>query len=140
MSKLMIKQQRADLVNKVVQVIASHGLRFFCDKESGRVARVEVDERGKVWWIDDYTGKRVYTHRAGFSSRWKGFSHGGTLRSLVEAFRDYICTGRPLHPGYLGPEGSWTDGNIWGYPPEDMQRVREEAGALPVFGQAGDQP
>ncbi len=36
------------------------------------------------------------------------------LWSLVEAFRGYIRTGEPLHPGYLGPE-RFGDSNIWGY-------------------------
>ena len=69
---------------------------------------MEVDHRGKVWIIDDYSGKRVFTHETVWGGRWRGFSHGGTLRSLVEAFRDYICTGEPLNRGYLGLNGSMT--------------------------------
>ena len=59
-------------------------------------------------------------------------SHGGTPRSHIEGFRDYIRTGEPLHPGYLGPE-RLDDSNIWGYDIEGMHAVREKAGALPVF-------
>lgn len=98
-----------------------------------RYARIEVDHRGRVWWIDDYSGERIYTHKTGISSRWRGFTHGGTLRDLVERFRDYTCTGESLPLWLLGPERSWSDGNIWGYPADAMQKVREQAGALPVF-------
>ncbi len=129
----MSKQQRAEQVNEAIKIIGSHGRRFFYSENHDRFARMEVDARGKVWFIDDYTGKRVYTHKTGFGGRWRGFSHGGTLRSLIEAFRDYISHGKPLHPGYLGPQ-RLSDSNIWGYQEEDMQKVRETAGALPVFG------
>jgi hypothetical protein len=61
-------------------------------------------------------------------------THGGTLRDLIKEFRDYICTGEPLHPGYLGPE-RFNDSNIWGCDEAGMQSVREQAGALPVFRQ-----
>ncbi|WP_232252148.1 hypothetical protein [Pseudomonas frederiksbergensis] len=56
------------------------------------------------------------------------------MKDLVKAFRDYICTGEPLHPGYLGPE-RFNDSNIWGYDEAGMKAVREQAGALPVFRQ-----
>ncbi len=102
------------------------------DAYVNRYASMEVDHRGKVWIIDDYSGKRVFTHETVWGGRWRGFSHGGTLRSLVEAFRDYICTGEPLNRGYLGPE-RFDDSNIWGYDEAGMKAVREQAGALPVF-------
>lgn len=82
----------------------------------------------------DYSGKRIFTHDTVWGGKWRGFTHGGTLRDLVKEFRDYICTGEPLHPGYLGPE-RFNDSNIWGYDEADMQSVREQAGALPVFRQ-----
>ena len=133
-SNLSIKCRRADQVNQVIRIIASHGRRFFYSSTVDRYASMEVDHRGKAWIIDDYSGKRVFTHETVWGGRWRGFSHGGTLRSLVEAFRDYICTGEPLHRGYLGPE-RFGDSNIWGYDEAGMKAVREQAGALPVFRQ-----
>ena len=53
---------------------------------------------------------------------------------MVEGFRDFIITGKPLDPFYLGPE-RFNGENIWGYPEDEMQKVREQAGALPVFRQ-----
>ncbi len=138
MNNLVTKRERCDQVNQAIRIIAAHGRRFF--HHAGEFASMEVDDRGRVWFIDDYSRKRIYTHEATFGNRWRGFTHGGTLRNLVERFRDFIRTGKPVHPGYLGQERE--DGsNIWGYEPEAMAIVRDEAGALPVFHQpAGAQP
>lgn len=95
---------------------------------------MEVDHRGKVWFIDDYSARRIFTHKTSRGGRWRGFSHGGTLRSLADAFREYIRTGEPISRFYLGPE-RFDDSNIWGYDEEGMKAVREQAGALPVFRQ-----
>jgi hypothetical protein len=132
--KLSLKRQRAEQVNQAIRIIADHGGRFFYSKAMNRYASMEVDNRGKVWFIDDYTGKRIFTHKTVWGGRWRGFSHGGTLRAVVEAFRDYTRTGEPMHPGYHGPE-RFNDSNVWGYDEESMRVVREQAGALPVFRQ-----
>lgn len=131
---LEAKKARADEVNQVISIIATHGRRFFFSQISQRYARIEVDARGKVWFIDDYSRNRIYTHQTTWGNKWRGFTHGGTLRALVEAFRDYIITGKSLDPFYLGPErNNLSHGNIWGYEPEAMLAVRELAVALPVF-------
>ena len=133
-NKLALKRKRAEHVNQAIRIIADHGRRFFYCQVVNRYASMEVDARGKVWFIDDYSGKRIFTHETVRGGRWRGFSHGGTLRAVVEAFRDYIRTGEPMHPGYLGPE-RFNDSNIWGYDKAGMKAVREQAGALPVFRQ-----
>lgn len=131
------KQSRCNLVNEAIRIIGSHGRRFFYCKSKDAWASMEVDARGRVWFVDDYTRRRVYTHEASFGNDWIGFSHGGTLRNLVELFRDFIRTGKPLHPGYLGHERE--DGsNIWGYEPEAMAIVRAQAGALAMFRQPAE--
>ena len=134
-SKLTLKQRRTEQVNQVIRIIGTHGRRFFFNQVADRYASMEVDQRGKVWFIDDYSSRRIFTHKTTWGGRWRGFSHGGTLRSLVEGFRDYIRTGEPMPPGYLGPE-RFDDSNIWGYDIEGMSAVRQQAGALPVFVQA----
>jgi len=133
-NKLALKQQRVEHVNQAIRIIADHGRRFFYNQVADRYASMEVDQRGKVWFIDDYSARRIFTHKTNWGGRWRGFSHGGTLRAVVEAFRDYIRTGEPIHPGYLGPE-RFNDSNIWGYDEAGMKAVREQAGALPVFQQ-----
>lgn len=133
--QLPLKQQRCEHVNQAIRIIAEHGRRFFFSEDKNRYASMEVDPRGKVWFIDDYSGKRIFTHETVWGGRWRGFTHGGTLKDLVKAFRDYIRTGAPLHTGYLGPE-RFDHNNIWGYDETDMKAVREQAGALPVFRQS----
>ncbi|MGF6125152.1 hypothetical protein QF019_000341 [Pseudomonas frederiksbergensis] len=132
-NKLALKQKRVEHVNHVIRIIAVHSRRFFYSQAVNRYASMEVDHRGKIWFIDDYSGKRIFTHKTVWGGR-RGFSHGGTLRNLVEAFRDYIRTGDALPLGYLGPE-RFDDSNIWGYDEAGMKAVREQAGALPVFRQ-----
>lgn len=134
-NKLALKRQRVEHVNQAIRIIADHGRRFFFNQLADRYARMEVDQRGKVWFVDDYSARRIFTHKTVWGGRWRGFSHGGTLRNLVEAFRDYIRTGEPLPPGYLGPE-RFDDSNIWGYDEAGMKAVREQAGALAVFRQS----
>lgn len=126
------KRQRCEQVNQVIKIIGDHGRRFFFSESKQRYARLEVDRRGKVWLIDDYTGMRVFTHPNTWGGRWKGFSHGGTLKALVESFRDYICEGKKMPLGWLGPE-RFDDSNIWGYDEAGMRSVREQAAVIPVF-------
>jgi hypothetical protein len=101
-NKLTLKQQRAEQVNQAIRIIADHGRRFFYSHAVNRYANMEVDQRGKVWFIDSYSGKRIFTHETVWGGKWRGFSNGGTLRQLVENFRDYIRTGEPMNPFYLG--------------------------------------
>lgn len=135
-----VKQKRADHCNQAIRIIGDHGRRFFYNANRNTYARLEVDARGKVWFVDDYSGIRIYTHPTGFGGRWRGFSHGGTLRDLVKSFREYISTGTPINPYYLGQDRlNIENGNIWGYVPESMLAVREQAGALPVFRQTAQE-
>jgi len=124
----MTKSDRAEIANKVIAVIAAHGRRFF--HHEGRVSRFEVDARGRVWLHDKYSGARIYTMQRG---RWRGFTEGGTLKSLCEALRDYIRTGQPIRRGWFGPwPDYYCDGDLWGYGKEAMETVRREVTALPA--------
>ncbi|WP_244142213.1 hypothetical protein [Pseudomonas gozinkensis] len=96
-NKLTLKRQRCEQVNKVILIIASHGRRFFYDDVTGRYASMEVDHRGKVWIVDEYTGKRIFTHETVWGGRWHGFNHGGTLKVWSKSFgttsaRENHCT------------------------------------------------
>lgn len=118
--KRALKMARCQQANTVLQIISDHGRRFFHYKE--RVAEFEVDERGHIWFIDEYSQKRIWTH---YPHRWKNFSGGGTLLSLCKALRDFIQTGEPIRAGWFGPwPQHYCDGDLWGYGP-DMEIVRE---------------
>lgn len=115
----MSKHERAERANRLIEVIASCGRRFF--HYQGAVACFEVDHRGRVWLHDEYSKRRIYTHCN--TGRWRGFTHGGTLRGLIERLRDFIRTGEPQRIGI---------GEHWGYPDADAQKVRDVAALLGI--------
>jgi hypothetical protein len=124
------KRERAVIANAIICAIASHGRRFFslsADKpgivEGDRTSYFTVDDRGRVWFTDKWSRKRIYT----YNGTWHGFSEGGTLRSVVEMLRDYI-TGKldKVDMRYFGPFQEWRcGGDPWGYG-ADMQKARDE--------------
>lgn len=127
------KQQRLSAANDFILAIASYGRRFFWSGSQQRLARIEMDARGRLWWVDDYTGQRIYMHTPDHA-RWRGFTHGGTLRSLACCLRDYVMRGHRLSSAYFSPDGS---GRHWGYG-NDILRVRAEGIRLGVILHAGE--
>ncbi|MBF4990657.1 hypothetical protein [Methylophilus sp. QUAN] len=130
------KLERLEHANKLIQIIGSHGRCFFYSQSKQRFARLEL-RNGRVYFIDDYTEKAIYTHNTGFGcGRWSGFSHGGTLKGLVEWLRDYVTKGQLLPRAVIGLPNlnfkTWKD-NIWGYSEEAIITVRNEAFELPMF-------
>lgn len=133
-SRMQDKQQRAETANKLLEVIASCGRRFF--RYESAVATFEVDAQGRVWLNDEYSKRRIYTH---YRYEWRGFTHGGTLRTLIEKLRDYIRTGDPQRLG-LGPWPQWyCDGDLWGYG-DAMQQVRDAAQSLGLIAERNAAP
>jgi len=140
------REERIAHANALIQIIASHGRRFFMHQpraknESGileepRFARLEL-RNGRIYYIDDYTQKAVYTYQTKFRNSWHGFSHGGTLKNLVECMVEYIRFGTkvPKWMIVIQQMGRETlEGNIWGYDFESAIKVREEAYLLPIIG------
>lgn len=127
--KLDERRQRCRKVNALLMVIACRGRKFFQSRE-GRFAYMEVDDRGRIWFISEWKGERVYTHRTG---RWRGFHHGGTMKWLIEAFRDFIMTGTRINPFHFGPwREDYCGGDLWGYGDEAMANIRVMARVLDV--------
>lgn len=132
----MTKEQRLQQANELIEAISRHGRRFFYCKADGRVARLELDARGKVWFLDDYRGARIYTGKVmGSPHDWAGFSHGGTLRSLVEVLSEYVTKGRLLSRHCIAPIRLDGESNIWGYSIESAAALREEAFKMAMFAQ-----
>jgi hypothetical protein len=127
------KAERLAHANQLIQIMASHGRRFFFDAKQQRTAHLLLTDRGHIYFVDDYTGKAIYTHETGFTNKWRGFSHGHTLRTLVEMMRDYVTKGVQIPFSYIGLERSFTVGNIWGYDEDSMQKVRAQAVSLPII-------
>jgi hypothetical protein len=117
------KIDRCDRANRLVEAVASTGRRFF--RHDDRVGRFEVDARGHIWFVDAYSGRRVYTH---YGHKWRGFSDGGTLRDFIEQLRDFIAKGERMEAWYF--EQIVRPGNFLGYGPDAdaVHRVAREAG------------
>ena len=128
--------ERIAAVNELIAVIASCGRRFW--HHEGRIARVERDDRGKLWWVNDYTAggryERLCLSVKPYHLLHRGWPHGGTLRELAIAMRDFIRTGEPFTSRAFGPWPTWVcgDGDRWGYGLENMTTIREAAIRLGV--------
>lgn len=121
------KTERAEQANQLLAAIAGCGRKFFA--HNGRVSRFEVDDRGRIWFVDAYREAKIYT--ACKWSRWRGFSEGGTLLALVLQLCDFIRSGTPATI-HLGPWPDWVcGGDLWGYG-GDMETVRQAAQAAGV--------
>ena len=127
------KQERVEHANQLIRIIGSHGRRFFYHAPENRFARMEL-RNGRVYFIDDYSDRAIYTHPVPTGSRWPGFSHGGTLRALVEDMRDYITKGNPVRPWTIAPQYCYAEGNVWGYDEQAAKAVRDAANQLPIVG------
>lgn len=131
MTAASARRERVKHANALIRVIASYGRHFFYNAQHDRFARIELDQRGRVWWVDDYTGTRIFTHQTPFGNRWRGFSHGGTLRHLAELMREYITAGTLIHRGYIAPAMSY--GDLWGYGEAGATAVQAAAFELPIM-------
>lgn len=121
------KVERINQVNKLITYISSIGRRFFNDDY--KVSCMFL-KNGRVWFYDSYSGKNIYTH---YSGRWRGFTHGGTMRNLIIEFKNYIMTGNKINPNYFGPFPEWMcGGDLWGYGKENMELIRNKAIELEV--------
>lgn len=119
----MNKAERIADVNYLILQISMFGRRFFYSKRFNRVAKFEVTMDGRLWFRDDYTDKRIYV---AYKGHWRGFSHGGTLRRLVDDMAKYIGTGELIPAGHFGPWPDYIggDGDLWGYGLDTMLMLR----------------
>jgi len=126
-----LQATRLDNVNAFIKVIGGHGRRFFYTNKD-RYAHMQLDDRGRVWFVDDYTEERIYTHRSG---HWRGFSHGGTLRNLVEVFRDHVKKGVKIHSSYFSTRSWICSGHPWGYPEDSLKMLHAEGVRLGLIAE-----
>lgn len=123
------KIERANKANELLLTIAARGRGFFGHVKQHGVSKFIVDYRGRIWFFDSYTGQQIYLH---YKYWGKGFSEGGTLKSLVNALMKFICDGEPVPNSHFGPWPDWVcNGDLWGYG-DDMQAVRERAEYLGI--------
>lgn len=132
----MTEIQRLEAANEFIKVIASCGRNFFSENSDMRNKKdkpftsfMEVDARGKVWFTDYYTRKRIYTH---YRYDWNGFTSGGTLRDIVICLRNFIKKGSQMRAAYFEPREIFGDmEHPWGYG-GDLRTVKEAAVRLGI--------
>ncbi|MGF6282279.1 hypothetical protein ABH908_000237 [Pseudomonas frederiksbergensis] len=108
-----LRQQRCINANEFLQVIANCGRNFFRNTGSGHDGYLTMNERSTiVWFHDDFTSARLNVSREGY---WDGFSHGGTLKSLLGSVGKHILTGKTMRYGYFQPKMDNGFENPWGY-------------------------
>ena len=123
--KRIAKEERLVSANKFLFVIGSCGRRFFFNPRGHGLAQFSLDPRGRVWFRDDWSGRRIYTHCEWLTNR-QGFTHGGTLNGVVRGLANFIAKGEQIHPANFQPGHPELGGDIWGYG-EDMQLVSDAA-------------
>lgn len=124
------KLLRCEYANRLIEVISSYGRSYFYSRKNDSVARLSFNQRV---YLHDENGATI---EAKATSKWKGFSHGGTLRDLVLQMRNYVMRGERIDPAYLGIDRPIGGGNIWEYSPEQMRLCREAAQQLPIINVA----
>lgn len=118
-------QARVDAANEFIRVIASSGRKFFawtCE-DGTTVGRISRDGGGACYYHNEWNGKKIYVSRPG--GLWRGFHHGGTLRSLIQMLVKFIRDGRQVPRGFFGSH--------WGYSSHEMSRVVDEGKRLGVI-------
>ncbi len=121
------KYNRLKKANELIKVISNCGRRFFY--YNGNVGFLKLDNRNRVWFVDEYTKREIYTH---YNGRWKRFSHGGTLKVFIVALKNYIIFEKQI-TGILGPWPDWySNGDPWEYK-NDMLIVRDAAKRLNIL-------
>ena len=122
----MNKEDRLEIANKFLKIISDHGRRFFFNKKDGFIANFKMKNH-RIYFVDDYTKKEIYLH---YRFWGKGFSHGGTLKELVKALKEFIMGRQELPLNHLGPwRESMCGGDLWGYK-DSMEAVRQECKKL----------
>lgn len=118
------REKRLKIANQMIKIISDYGCRFFYSEKTGNVAFLKF-KKNRLYFVSEYSGKEIYLHYR----YWK-FHHGGTLRSLINALKDYIYSKKLLPLNYLGPWPDWIcNGDLWGYG-DDMEKVRKECKVL----------
>jgi hypothetical protein len=114
---------RIQVVNRIIEEIANRGRGFFYSDTTKQTSYFEWTGK-KLWFIDKYTGKRVYPYN---HSAHKGFSEGGTLWGLVNDMRYFIIHGEHSN-GKYGYGGLRCE--HWGYEQKDMLAIQQLAREL----------
>lgn len=111
-------QERMIVCNKLLLEISQHEREFFRNKGTGKVAKFTFKDQD-LYYEDDYTLTKIHMSPE-LSSSPEGFSHGGSLWSLIKTMRDFIYEGNPKN----------LDSRHWGYNLESLKLIHAYAKEL----------
>lgn len=111
---------RVKQANKVIELIASKGRRFFYSEAHKRLSRFGLDKYGQIFYVDHYTGMKIYPFAEGY---WPGFTSGQTLKAFIARLAQYVKTGEPMEAHWFPIE---YDASQWAYGEEVMRALLAE--------------
>ena len=111
-------KDRIEKANQFLCTIATRGRCFFAYKHDDGIviARFMRQQNGSLWLLNEWKKEWMYVSRRNNDGTYKGFHHGGTLRSLITALVDWIRDGDlMLNPGAFNSH--------WAYPEQDLRVI-----------------
>lgn len=114
------KQQRVEKIRLLIEEIAATGRKFF--RIEGRLAAIGFDEKGLLWWTDEWDQKRCCISRGKWSDWGNKIHHGSGLRMFIQYVRDFI-----LKENHI-PDSCF---DHWGYESE-IQKVIDRGYSLGI--------
>lgn len=116
MSEQTTREERVEIVNKIIVEIKQRGHNFFRAAGSKVVDGHFKLRQGKLYWFEEYHQKYYrLIHR-----NRQQISHGGGLWAQLLEFRDFIESG--IQGQILS--------RYWGYPDDDVRAIHAKAKEL----------
>lgn len=116
----MSKENRIEIVNKIITAISLTGRNFF----RGKSGTAFIFQRGnKLFMKNSYSGVEMCLNTK-YSYPPKGWSNGGTLWGLVKDFKEFIQNGGDTNHNN-GYGGLFCE--HWGYSEEEMHTIQSLA-------------
>lgn len=120
------KEERIEIVNKIITEIANRGRNFFKNKSENKTAYIFIKKKRLFMMSEDnaeWQKPEIYLHSK-HGNPPRNFHNGGTLWGLTKDFKEFIIKG-----GYTNHNNGY--GGLycshWGYPEEDMTAIQKLA-------------
>jgi len=123
----MDKQERIQIVNKIISEIANRGRKLFSYAEENRTAYFASTEGQRIYYVDRYTEAKIPFFKGSRKlpeRYYTRFCEGYSLLGLVLEFKDFIF-GKEIQKSYLNKTHDY-----WAYSEEDMHAIQQLAKEL----------
>lgn len=116
----MNKQERIQIVNRIIYEIANRGRKFFSYAEENRTSYFADGENQRIYYVDRYTEAKIPLTKDSQRIQEKYESRlceGDSLISLLLEMKDFIY-GKEIKNSRLQVSHEY-----WAYPKEDMEAI-----------------